>query len=189
MRNLLLPAVSAFALLVAAGPLVVQTSAAQTTASAMILTSSQQTDYDTWAPDQRTAYDSWPANYQAYYWTLSPNQMHGWWRLTDVQRSQIVTMSPDQRVSTWSSIETQLAAQPASVVQANPVGSSEMPSMTPPNPMAAADPVPPATPADPGYQAGPYKGALTAPPAEAMNKVYPLCTRKIQDSCRNPGGK
>ena len=65
MRNLLLPAVSAFALLVAAGPLVVQTSAAQTTASAMVLTPSQQTDYDTWAPDQRTAYDTWPANYQA----------------------------------------------------------------------------------------------------------------------------
>ena len=56
-------------------------------------------------------------------------------------------------------------------------------------PATAAQPVPPAMRADPSYQAGPYKGALTAPPAEALNKVYPVCTSKIQDSCRNPGGK
>ena len=30
-------------------------------------------------------------------------------------------------------------------------------------------------------------GNLTPPPATAMNKVYPLCTRKLQDSCQNPG--
>jgi hypothetical protein len=63
-----------------------------------------------------------------------------------------------------------------------------MPMMTPPNPAAAADPVAPAMPADPGYRAGPYTGALTAPPPEAMNKVYPVCTRKLQDNCRNRGG-
>ena len=74
-------------------------------------------------------------------------------------------------------------------VSANPVGSAEMPSETPPNPETAAMPVPPAMPADPAYQAAPYKGALTAPPAEAMNKVYPLCTKTLRDSCRNRGGK
>jgi len=194
MRNLLFPAISALALLGATGPLVVQVSAAQTAvvtpAGTVVLTAAQQTDYDTWAPDQRTAYDAWPVDYRTYYWTLSPNQMHGWWRLTDVQRGQIMAMTPDQRVSAWTAIEAQLAAQPApAVVQANPVGSSEPPAATPPNPVAAADPVPPATPADPGYQAGPYKGALTPPPAEAMNKVYPLCTKTLQDSCRNRGGK
>ncbi len=73
------------------------------------------------------------------------------------------------------------------VVQANPPGAG-MPSMTPPNPMVASEPVPPALPADPGYMAGPYRGALTPPPAEAMGKVYPLCTRTLQDSCRNRGG-
>ena len=30
-------------------------------------------------------------------------------------------------------------------------------------------------------------GNLTSPPASAMNKVYPVCTRKLQDSCQNPG--
>jgi hypothetical protein len=78
-------------------------------------------------------------------------------------------------------------ATPA-VIQANPPGPG-VPTDVPPNPSTAAEPVPPARPADPGYQAGPYKGALTPPPPEAMNKVYPVCTRKIQDSCRNPGGK
>ena len=193
MRNLLFPAVSALALLSAAGPLLVQTSAAQTASTmsmtAPMLSASQQTDYDTWSPDQRTAYGAWPVNYQAYYWTLSPNQMHGWWRLSDMQRGQIMALTPDQQVSAWTSIEAQLAGQPAGVVQANPVGSNEPASATPPNPMAANDAVPPATPADASYAAGPYKGALTAAPAEAMNKVYPVCTKKLQDSCRNRGGK
>lgn len=193
MRNLLFPAVSALALLSAAGPLLVQTSAAQTAStmpmSAPMLSASQQTDYDTWSPDQRTAYGAWPANYQAYYWTLTPNQMHGWWRLSAVQRGQIMALSPEQQVSAWTSIEAQLAGQPAGVVQANPVGSNEPASATPPDPMAANDPVPPATPADTSYSAGPYKGALTAPPTEAMNKTYPVCTKKLQDSCRNRGGK
>ncbi|MFC0588038.1 hypothetical protein ACFFF7_01285 [Novosphingobium aquiterrae] len=80
------------------------------------------------------------------------------------------------------------SATPPIQVQANPA-SAEAPSATPPNPTTAADPVPPAVPADPSYQAGAYKGALTAPPAEALNKVYPLCTKTLRDSCRNPGGK
>lgn len=61
--------------------------------------------------------------------------------------------------------------------------------MTPPDPATADTPVPPAMPADPSYQANPYKGAMTAPPAEAMNKTYPLCSRTVQDNCRNRGGK
>ena len=75
---------------------------------------------------------------------------------------------------------------PVVQTQANPqdVG---MPSQTPPNPSTAGTPVPPAMPADPGYQAGPYKGALTPAPTEAMGKAYPLCTRSLQDSCVNPG--
>ena len=30
-------------------------------------------------------------------------------------------------------------------------------------------------------------GNLTPPPASAMNKVYPVCTRQLQDNCQNPG--
>lgn len=193
MRNVLFPVASALALLCAAGPLVAQTGSAQT--SSTTLSSAQRMDYETWTADQRTSYDAWPADYQGYYWTLSLNQMQGWWRLTDAQRTQIMAMTPAQRVNSWMSIEAQLAGQAAAavpmpaVIQANPVGSSEMPSETPPNPDSAGMPVPPAMPADATYQAGPYKGALTPPPAEAMNKVYPVCTRILQDSCRNRGGK
>jgi hypothetical protein len=193
MRNMLFPAVSAFALLCAVGPLTVQTSLAQTAMST--LSSAQQMDYNSWSTAQRAAYDAWPSDTQAYYWTLSLNQMHGWWKLTDVQRSQIMAMTPVQRASSWVSIEAQLAGQAAAaapmpaVVQPNPVGSSEMPSATPPNPVSANMPVPPAMPADSTYHAGPYKGALSPPPPEAMNKVYPVCTKILRDSCRNRGGK
>jgi hypothetical protein len=74
---------------------------------------------------------------------------------------------------------------PVYQTQANPTGSGT-PTDTPPNPPSASSSVPPAMPADPSYQAGPYKGALTPPPAEAMAKTYPLCTRSLQDSCVNP---
>lgn len=83
---------------------------------------------------------------------------------------------------------TLMAQDTAPVVQtqANPTGPGE-PSATPPNPDTASTPVPPTMPADPSYQAGAYKGALSSPPAEAMNKSYPICTSKMQDSCQNPG--
>lgn len=32
-----------------------------------------------------------------------------------------------------------------------------------------------------------YPGNLTPPPASAFNKTYPVCTRKLQDNCQNPG--
>ncbi len=83
---------------------------------------------------------------------------------------------------------TSLAAQTEPVVvqvQANPPG-TDVPTMTAPDPVTAESAVRPAMPADPTYNAGPYKGALTAPPAQAMNKVYPVCTSKLQDSCVNP---
>jgi len=30
-------------------------------------------------------------------------------------------------------------------------------------------------------------GNVAPPPATALNKVYPLCTRTLQDACQNPG--
>jgi len=30
-------------------------------------------------------------------------------------------------------------------------------------------------------------GNLSAPPASALNKTYPVCTRTLQDNCQNPG--
>ena len=90
---------------------------------------------------------------------------------------------------TASSLVAQTVDQgPATAVQiqANPTGPGT-PVATPPNPATANSTVQPAMPSDPTYHAGPYVGALTPPPPEAMNKVYPICTSKLQDSCRNPG--
>jgi hypothetical protein len=79
-------------------------------------------------------------------------------------------------------------AAPVVQTQANPPGEG-VPTATPPNPATASEAVPPAQPRDPSYQAGPYKGALTSPPAEAMGKDYPICSRTVTDGCRNRGGK
>lgn len=192
MRTIFLASAAALALGLGGTALIAQDVVVSTT-TGTTLSIDQQTMYQGWPVDQRTSYDAWPAPYQGYYWTITPNQQTAWWRLNDEQRTQIFVMAPEQRVVAWNSIEAQLAAAPPATityqVQANPVGSSAPPTATPPNPQVAAAPVAPAMPADPSYNAGPYKGALTAPPAEAMNKVYPLCTRTLQDSCRNPGSK
>lgn len=198
MRNIFLA--SAAALTLACGATAVSGQPAPS------LPSAAKTAYDSWPADRRTAYDSWPAEYQAYFWSLTPNQQTGWFALTDEQRKQVYELPPASRAATWASIEQQLAGgpppapaadaaastgmaqPPAQQVQANPP-SMDPASPTPPNPQSAAEPVPPAQPADPSYQGGAYKGAMTAPPAEAMNKTYPVCTRTLQDSCRNPGGR
>lgn len=159
------------------------------------LSAEQTSAYKAWSDDQRTSYDTWPVNYRTYYWTLTPPRQSGWWLLTDEQRARIYAMAEADRAAALDRVQAEMSARaaappPAPTVvetQANPQGAG-VPSATPPNPMAAADPVPPAQPADPGYHAGPYKGALTPPPAEAMNKSYPVCSRTVQDNCRNRGG-
>jgi hypothetical protein len=95
----------------------------------------------------------------------------------------MTTPSPDAAAA--PPMDSDSASAPAQI-QANP-SSSAPASATPPNPATADSSVPPAMPADPSYNAGPYKGALTQPPADAMNKSYPVCTRKLQDNCQNPG--
>lgn len=152
------------------------------------LTAEQKAIYDSWSVDEKVQYQTWSPEYQAYFWSLTAPQRTGYWRLTSDQRTQIYAMTPEQRVLAWESILAQLQGQtpPTPATQANPPGEG-IPTNTVPTPETAAEPVPPAMPADESYQGGPYKGALTPPPIEA--KDYPVCSRTIQDSCRNPGGK
>lgn len=188
MRTFLFVSGAALALCCGAAPIWAQ--------SADILPAMQKTAYQAWAHDQQVKYDAWPADYQAYFWTLSANQQKGWMMLTDAQHKQIFDLAPEARVTTWASIEGQMAgappaqasnnpAQATMQTQANPRGEVDA-SAVPPNPQTAAAGVQPAMPADPSYQAGPYKGALTQAPDAAMNKVYPLCSRTVTDSCQNP---
>jgi hypothetical protein len=154
------------------------------------LTPDQQAIFNAWTQEQRTAYQALPYDYQVYYWSLPADRQKGYWALTEDQRGMIYKMSPEQREAAWASVMAQLAGRtPATPpIQANPPGEG-MPTTGVPDPQAAAQAVPPAMPADPGYQGGPYKGALTPPPATAINKTYPVCSRTVQDSCRNPGGR
>lgn len=78
-------------------------------------------------------------------------------------------------------------AQGTVQVQANPRGDEPVAASAAPT--TADDPVPATQPSDPSYHAGPYAGALSAPPADAMNKSYPVCSARVQDGCRNPGGR
>lgn len=161
--------------------------AAPTTATA--LTAEQQAIYDGWPADKKADYETWPQAYKDYYWSLKTEQQTGFWALTDDQRGQVYKMTPEQREIAWTSIMQQLAGTTPTTPpgQANPPGTG-MPTTGVPNPQTAEQTVRPAMPADQSYQGGPYKGALTPPPAAAMNKDYPVCSKTVQDSCRNRGG-
>ncbi|WP_395394266.1 hypothetical protein WBP07_03320 [Novosphingobium sp. BL-8A] len=154
------------------------------------MTPDQKSTYDAWPADMKADYDSWTPEYKAYFWSLSGEQQKGYWAMTADQRGQIYKMSPDQQKIAWTAVAQQLNGQKPStpMAQANPPGEG-MPTTGVPDPQAAGQSVPPAMPADENYQGGPYKGALTPPPATAMEKDYPVCTKKLQDNCRNRGGK
>lgn len=151
------------------------------------MTSDQSSMYDTWPEERRSDYDTWPTTYQEYYWTLEPVQQEGYWALTADQRGKIYNMTPEQRALAWKSVQQQLAGNMPTTPpgQANPPGQG-VPTAGVPNPRMANQAVQPAMPAKESYQGGPYKGALTPPPADAMNKDYPICKGNVQDSCVNP---
>ena len=152
------------------------------------LNDSQKTGW--WAltdAQRKQVYDLPPAQ-RAQAWTSIEAQIAGAGATTGSATPATGTPAPMTGAMATSDPMAESAAGPMEQVQANPVGAGT-PTATPPNPETAASAVPPAMPADPGYNAGPYKGAMTEPPAAAMNKTYPVCTRKIQDACRNPGGK
>jgi hypothetical protein len=154
------------------------------------MTVKQKTVFATWPVERRTGYEAWPIEYQTYYWTLTPEQQAGYWALTPDQRGQIYKMTPEQRKLAWRAVQQQLAGQTPTTPpgQANPPGPG-VPTAGVPNPQSANQAAPPAMPADESYQGGPYKGALTPPPADAMSKDYPICSKTVTDGCKNRGGK
>jgi hypothetical protein len=156
----------------------------------VMMTTKQKTTYATWPEQRRTDFEALSSEDQTYYWTLTPVQQEGYWALTPDQRGQIYKMTPEQRATAWQSIEQQLAGQTPTTPagQANPPGEG-MPTQGVPNPQSANQAAQPAMPADESYQGGPYKGAKTPPPADAMGKDYPVCSRTVTDGCRNRGGK
>ncbi|MYL98265.1 hypothetical protein GR702_10860 [Novosphingobium sp. FGD1] len=157
--------------------------------SAPVLTSEQKAIHDAWTAQQKADYAAWPNDYKVYYWTLNAEQQEGYWALTADQRGQIYKMTPEQRQMAWNSVVQQMNGQtPATPAgQANPPGQG-VPTAGVPDPQTASQAARPAMPADENYQGGPYKGALTPPPATAMDKTYPKCSKTVTDGCVNRGG-
>lgn len=164
---------------------------------AVTLSAEQQATYDAWPAERRTAYDLWPAEHRTYFWTLTPEQQRAYWLLTAEQRAQIAAMSPAQRQAAWASIANQLAAganNSDTSVAARTGGQVPAPAQSANAANARAAPPPASTtvvddgdPATPAVVARNFPGNLTPPPASALNKDYPVCTARIQDSCQNPG--
>ena len=77
-------------------------------------------------------------------------------------------------------------ATPTEATEPAPSTTSEANAEAHPLP-TTVETIPGATPSEPDTVVTTHHGNLTPPPATAMNKTYPLCTRTLQDSCRNPG--
>lgn len=161
------------------------------------LTAEQQSMYDAWPAERRGDYDALEAEHQTYFWTLTPRQRDAFWVLTPEQRAQIVGMTPQARANAWTSIEAQIAAQAnnsQTSVTARTGGDASNSARTANQANARATPQPPSTtvlddgnPATPATVVRTNPGNLTPPPASALNKTYPVCTRRLQDNCQNPG--
>ncbi len=205
MRNFILTGAAALAL--AAVPALAQDVKADAAANAAVstsagtLTADQQAIVDAWPAAKQTMYAAWPPEYQAYFWTLAPEQQEGYWVLTPNQRSQIAAMTPAQRTIAWQSIGRQLAAGAntgAASVAARTGDEIPAPAQAADEANAAATPPAPRTAvvaeadtagaaSGAGAVVTTYPGNLAPPPASALNKDYPVCSRAIQDSCQNPG--
>jgi hypothetical protein len=93
-------------------------------------------------------------------------------------------------VPTVLSAQSNPAPRPPTADQANaraqPAPPTTTVTTTPARPATATVVTTPATPARTTVTTT-YPGNLQPPPASALNKTYPVCTRTLQDSCRNPG--
>ena len=90
-----------------------------------------------------------------------------------------------------ASSEVQQADQAATPAQ--PAGQAAPAPQSADQANAENPPAPPTATVEPGAASGAgavvtsFPGNDTDPPASALNKTYPVCSRTIQDECQNPG--
>lgn len=77
-------------------------------------------------------------------------------------------------------------AQPVAATEPAPETADEANAEAPPLP-TTEEVIPADQPGEPDTLVTTHHGNLQPPPATALNKNYPLCTRELQDDCRNPG--
>ncbi|HYD24198.1 MAG TPA: hypothetical protein VEB68_05325 [Croceibacterium sp.] len=195
MRTLLLAGAAALTLTALPTVLSAQNGGPEAAAAAdFTMTAEQQATFDAWPADRQTYYTDLDAEHQAYFWSLTPRQMEGYWVLTPEQRMQVFAMTPTARASAWTSIEAQLAANAnnsGTSVAARTGGAVPGPQTTAQaNVRATPGPATTTVATNASGQtvvATNHPGNLTPPPAQALNKTYPICSRAVQDSCQNPG--
>lgn len=157
------------AALAVAVPAAAQDMAMTSSGDAYVMTSTQQSTYDTWPADRQAMYTGWPGNYQTYYWTLSPSQQTGWWALTDEQRAKVYAMTPEQRTAAWASIERQMAGMPSA------------------NASATAQTATTASMGAGTVETRWVSNAVTqSVPTASTGGNYPPCKGAVQDHCVNP---
>lgn len=157
MKNIILATTAACGLAFAAVPAIADNHEVQ-------LTASQQATYDAWSAENRTTYDAWPMDAQTYYWTLTQAQQKIWWdRLTNEQRVRIVGMTPADRTTAWTSINSQVAAPMQTTTTSGMSGTMRI-----------------------NYNSGGQVQAIDTTPAPAD---LPICTPEQQDNCINRGAR
>jgi hypothetical protein len=130
------------------------------------LSASQQTGWFALTDAQRKqVYDMPPAS-RAQAWVSIEQQLAGGPPPSASAAPPSASTMPSPEAAAAPPATDDPASAPAQV-QANPVGSAQAADPSP-DPATANSSVAPSMPADPGYNAGPYKGALTAPPADAQ---------------------
>lgn len=162
MKKLIIASTAACGLAIAAMPAVADD---HMDGNTMEMTAAQKAMYDGWPAENRTTYDAWPMTAQKYYWTLDDSQKDVWWNtLNNDQRVKIVQMAPQQRMTAWQSINTQLSGT-ATATPTRTTTSGNMKINYRSN--AVVQP----TPGDEG-----------PPPAN-----LPICEPQQQDNCINRG--
>jgi hypothetical protein len=68
-----------------------------------------------------------------------------------------------------------------------PVEPTVAETRSPPQDGTMEETIPASAPGQPETIVTTYPSNLTPPPAAALNKTYPLCSRTLHDGCRNRG--
>jgi hypothetical protein len=76
--------------------------------------------------------------------------------------------------------------QSAASVEPVPETANQANADAPPLP-TTEEVIPGDTPSEPDRLVTTHHGNMQPPPATALNKTYPVCTRDLQDDCRNRG--
>ncbi|MBH9537831.1 hypothetical protein [Novosphingopyxis sp. YJ-S2-01] len=142
----------------------------------------QQAIYNGLTAEQKASFDSWDLQQKGLYFALNAEQRSQLWALPQAQRDQAwmqirkaagLPATPPAQSATGATASTR-GTTGAMAGQGNNMNSS---MRKPAGSMGS------------GTNREAMSGAAAKPPASAMNKDYPTCSRTVTDNCVNPGRK